>query len=205
MDLERGCKKRVEIEFNGQTGIQVYNGTRGWKLRPFLNGHQVETYTPEELKSASADADLDGLLIDYAAKGSKVELASVDQMQGRSAYNLTLSDKNGNTRHVWVDAETFLEIKVEGTPRRLDGKYHPVSTPLSIMQRIDDAFSPGDLGRGSKGQREDRDRNHSLESKIGRDKIRNAALSLSPPLGASRLFDLTGNSAPARSNVLDLS
>jgi hypothetical protein len=37
--------------------------------------------------------------------------------------------------------------------------------------------------------------------KIGRDKIRNAALSLSPPLGASRLFDLTGTSAPARSNV----
>jgi len=44
MDLERGCKKRVEIECNGQTAIQVYNGTRGWKLRPFLNGHQVETY-----------------------------------------------------------------------------------------------------------------------------------------------------------------
>jgi hypothetical protein len=28
---------------------------------------------------------------------------------------------------VWVDAETFLETKVEGSPRRLDGKYRPVS------------------------------------------------------------------------------
>jgi hypothetical protein len=25
-----------------------------------------------------------------------------------------------------VDAKTFLESKIEGTPRRLDGKYHPV-------------------------------------------------------------------------------
>ncbi len=142
MDLERGRKKRVEIEFNGQTAIQVYNGAQGWKLRPFLNRHQVETYTPEELKSASADADLDGLLIDYAAKGSKVELASVDQVQGRSAYNLTVSDKNGNTRHVWVDAESFLDIKVEGTPRRLDGKYHPVSTYLRDYRSVNGLMMP---------------------------------------------------------------
>ncbi len=29
--------------------------------------------------------------------------------------------------HEWVDAQTFLDVKVEGTPRRLDGKYHPVA------------------------------------------------------------------------------
>ena len=27
-------------------------------------------------------------------------------------------------RHVWVNAKTFLETKVEGVPRRLDGKPH---------------------------------------------------------------------------------
>src|SRR5260370_27539681 len=31
------------------------------------------------------------------------------------------------SRHVWVDAQTFLEAKVEGSPQRLDGKYRPVS------------------------------------------------------------------------------
>ena len=127
-DLQRGRKQRLEIQFNGQTSIQVYDGTHGWKLRPFLNRHQVENYTPDELKASAAQADLDGLLIDYAAKGSKVELAGVDQVFGRSAYNLLVTDKNGNARHDWVDAENFLEVKVEGTPRRLDGKYHPVAS-----------------------------------------------------------------------------
>jgi hypothetical protein len=28
--------------------------------------------------------------------------------------------------HVWIDAHTFLEAKVEGLPRMLDGIYHPV-------------------------------------------------------------------------------
>jgi hypothetical protein len=29
-------------------------------------------------------------------------------------------------QHIWVDAQNYLEVKVEGIPRRLDGKLHPV-------------------------------------------------------------------------------
>ena len=28
--------------------------------------------------------------------------------------------------HVWIDAQTFLEAKIEGQPRRFDDTYHPV-------------------------------------------------------------------------------
>jgi len=133
MDLARGRKMRLEIQFNGQTAIQVYNGAQGWKLRPFLNRHEVENFTPDELKTASTQADLDGLLIDYAAKGSKVELESVDKK---------VTDKNGFARHVWVDAESFLEVKIEGTPRRLDGKYHPVSTYLQDYRSVNGLMMP---------------------------------------------------------------
>ena len=73
MELGRGRKQRLEIQFNGQTAVQVYDGAQGWKLRPFLNRHDVEKFTPEELKAAAQQSDLDGYLIDYAAKGSKVE------------------------------------------------------------------------------------------------------------------------------------
>ena len=85
---------------------------------------------------------MDGLLIDYAAKGSKVELESVDQVQGRNAYNLKVTDKSGYARHVWVDAESFLEIKIEGTPRRLDGKYHPVATYLRDYRSVNGLMMP---------------------------------------------------------------
>lgn len=142
MDLERGRKRRLEIQFNGQTSVQVYNGTQGWKLRLFLNRHQVENYTPEELKAAATDSDLDGLLIDYQAKGSKVELEGVDKVDGRDAYNLKVTDKNGFARHVWVDAEKFLEVRIEGTPRRLDGKYHPVSIYLQDYRNVNGLMMP---------------------------------------------------------------
>jgi len=49
MELQRPAQDRsLEIEFNNQKAIQVFDGTNGWKLRPFLNRHEVETYTPDE-------------------------------------------------------------------------------------------------------------------------------------------------------------
>jgi outer membrane lipoprotein-sorting protein len=126
MDLKRARKMRMELQFNGQTAIQVFDGSNGWKLRPFLNRKEVEPYTPEEMKSTSTQADLDGYLVDYSAKGTKIELAGKEKVEDRDAYKLKLTTKDGQTVHVWIDAQTFLEAKIEGQPRRLDGVYHPV-------------------------------------------------------------------------------
>ncbi|HTG60279.1 MAG TPA: outer membrane lipoprotein-sorting protein, partial [Terriglobia bacterium] len=45
---------------------------------------------------------------------------------GRDTYKLKLTLKSGDVTHVWVDSQTFLEAKVQGRPRRLDGTDHPV-------------------------------------------------------------------------------
>ena len=126
MDLARPHKARVELQIKGQTAIQVYDGTNGWKLRPFLNRLEVEPYTAEEMKIASMQPELDGLMVDYAAKGTRIELDGIEKVEGRDTYKLKLTLKSGDMTHVWVDTQTFLETKIEGHPRRLDGTYHPV-------------------------------------------------------------------------------
>lgn len=126
MELARPRKMRFELQFNGQTAVQVYDGTNGWKLRPFLNRRDVEAFTPEELKKASTQSELDGPLVDYAAKGTRIEFDGIEQVDERDAYKLKLTLKNGDVTHVWIDAQTFLEAKMEGQPRRLDGTDHPV-------------------------------------------------------------------------------
>jgi outer membrane lipoprotein-sorting protein len=126
MEMKRPLKTRVEIEFANDKAIQVYDGANGWKLRPFLGRRDVEPFSPEELKSASMESELDGPLVDYAAKGTKVELAGVEKVEGHDAYKLRLTTKGGQVRHLWVDAQTFLEVKIEGLPRRMDGKLRPV-------------------------------------------------------------------------------
>ena len=140
MELQRPHKMRFELQFNGQTALQIFDGANGWKLRPFLNRRVVEPYTEDEMKVASAQADLDGPIVDYAAKGTKIELAGMEKVEGRDTHKLKLTMSNGQAIHVWIDAQTFLEAKIEGQPRRLDGTYHPVEVyfrdyrPVSGLQ-----------------------------------------------------------------------
>jgi hypothetical protein len=126
MELKRPRKMRFELQFSGQTAIQVFDGANGWKLRPFLNRRVVEPYTTDEMKMASMQAELDGPLVDYAAKGTRIELAGMEQVEDRDTYKIKLTMKSGEAIHVWIDAQTFLETKIEGQPRRLDGTSHPV-------------------------------------------------------------------------------
>ena len=126
MELARPLKMHFELQVAGKTALQVYDGVNGWKLRPYLNRLEVEPYTADEAKIASLQAELDGSLVDYAAKGTRVELDGTEKVEGRDTYKLKLTLKSGDVTHVWVDAQTFLETKVEGSPRRLDGTYHPV-------------------------------------------------------------------------------
>jgi len=131
LDIKRPHKSRLEIVFAGKTAVQVYDGTNGWKLRPYLNRNDIDPFTPEEAKSEAARGDLAGPLVDYAAKGTKVELAGIEPVEGHTAYKLKLTMKNGDTQAIWIDAQIFLDVKVEGTPRRMDGKMHKVF----VMQR----------------------------------------------------------------------
>jgi outer membrane lipoprotein-sorting protein len=142
LELKRGRKSRLELQVAGKTAVQVYDGANGWKVRPFLNRLDVEPYTVAEAKQASAQSDLDGLLIDYAAKGTKIALEGVEKVEDRRTYKLMLTLKDGEVRHVWVDAETFLEAKLEGTPRRLDGKYRRVSIYLRSYKPVQGVVVP---------------------------------------------------------------
>jgi hypothetical protein len=130
LEFKRPLKTRLEIQFSGQTAVQVFDGTNGWKLRPYLGRTNWDAYTPDEVKLSAAEPGVDGFLIDYAAKGAKVELAGTEKVEDRDAYKLKVILSGGQVRYVWVDARTFLEAKVEGLPRRLDGKPHNVEIYL---------------------------------------------------------------------------
>jgi outer membrane lipoprotein-sorting protein len=127
MTMKRPHKSRFEIRFNDQTAFQVYDGAQGWKVRPFLGRNEVDPYTPAEANSAAASAELDGPLIDYASKGTKVDVLGMDSVEGHRAYVLKLTTKDNASRRVWIDAASFLELKIDGEPRKLDGKMHDVA------------------------------------------------------------------------------
>jgi outer membrane lipoprotein-sorting protein len=126
LEMKRPNKSRVEIEFEGKTAVQVYDGQSGWLMRPYLNRDDWEPFSPDQARMQAAEPGLDGLLLDSASQGTKVDFESVEPVEGHAAYKLKLTLKSGEVRHVWVDTKSFLDVKIEGTPRRMDGRMHNV-------------------------------------------------------------------------------
>ena len=127
LSMKRPQKSRLEIKFQEQTAVQMWDGKQGWKVRPFLNRNEVEPYKEAEARSAAAAAELDGPLVDFKRKGTKVELAGTEVVEGRNTYKLKLTLKGGEQIHLWIDAKSFLEAKIDGEPRRMDGRMRKVA------------------------------------------------------------------------------
>lgn len=144
LEIKRPRKSRLEIDFAGKTAVQVYDGTQGWKLRPFLNRSDVEPFTAEEAKQSAGQGidELEGPLLDYAAKGTRVHLEGQDSVAGRPAYRLKLTLKDGATREIWIDTQNFLDVKVEGIPRRMDGRLHRVFVTQSDFRSTQGLMIP---------------------------------------------------------------
>jgi hypothetical protein len=154
LEVKRPRMSRLEIVFEGKTAVQVYDGTNGWKLRPYLNRNDVEPFTADEVKSESQWPGIDGPLVDYAAKGTKVELAGVEPVEGRDAYKLKLTLRDGTIQHIWIDAKSFLDVKMEGTPRRMDGRMRTVWIYQRDFKTVQGVLIPFELETAVDGYRE---------------------------------------------------
>jgi hypothetical protein len=154
MQQKRPNKTRFEINTAGEKTLRVFDGTRGWKVKPARNGRGSgpEPYTPQEVTFAFRSQGIDGPLIDYQAKGNRVALEGIDEIEGQKAFRLKVELASGETDHVWIDAITFLEVRLDrpsyGPARTLATvsmfyrDYKPVEN-LQIPMVIETAGGPG--------------------------------------------------------------
>jgi hypothetical protein len=57
---------------------------------------------------------MDGMLVDYKEKGHQVELIGKEDVEGTPAYKLKVTKKNGDVVNVYIDAESYMDIKESG-------------------------------------------------------------------------------------------
>jgi outer membrane lipoprotein-sorting protein len=114
IEIKKPKRMRFEIVFQGMTIVQAVDGDSGWSINPMTGKKDPERMTPDDLKENQDTADFDGPLVDYKAKGHKVELAGKEKIEGTDAYKLKVTKKNGDIEYIFLDADAFLEIKSEG-------------------------------------------------------------------------------------------
>jgi hypothetical protein len=126
MQQKRPNKTRFDINSLGQKTVRIFDGVRGWKVKPnHEGGPEITPYSAEEVKFAEAGQVIDGPLIDYLAKGNSVTLEGRDEIRGRKAYRLAVQLPAGESDHVWIDAQTFLDL-------RYDRQYSSAARPVIV-------------------------------------------------------------------------
>ena len=141
---------RMEFSVQGMTGIQAYDGSTGWMVMPFMGKKDPEVMPADMLSSMKEQADFDGQYIDYAKKGHKVELLGKADVEGTPAYKLKLTTKDAAETIVYLDAETFLEVKMEGK-RKMQGQEIEGETILGNYQEVGGLIFPFSIEMKQKG------------------------------------------------------
>jgi len=113
LEQKRPGKVRFEVlEPSGSKAIRAYDGAAGWKMRAGANGTpEITPYGSDELSFAHGAQVIDGPLMDYVAKGALVTVAGIDAIDGRRAYVLDLRLPSGGLHRVWIDTESFLDLR----------------------------------------------------------------------------------------------
>jgi outer membrane lipoprotein-sorting protein len=113
-EMVRPNKLRRDFTFQGMTGTMAFDGREGWTVMPFMGKKEPEPIAGDDLKTMQDEADFDGPLVDYKEKGHQVELVGKEDLEGTPVYKLKVTKKNGDVEYHFLDAEQYLEVKVEG-------------------------------------------------------------------------------------------
>ena len=110
-----GKAMRTESSVMGNAMIQVVDGTTGWMLRPTMMGGSgdPEDMPADQVKQQLGQLDPFGGLVNYKAKGNKVDLVGKEKVDGKDAYHLKVTTKEGQTVDEFLDANTYLVSKVK--------------------------------------------------------------------------------------------
>jgi hypothetical protein len=147
---KRPDEVRTEASLQGMTQIEAYDGKEGWKVSPFFGRRDPERMSADDVKALVEDAEMDGPLVDWQAKGNSVEYLGTEDVDGTPAHKLKVTRKNGDVSVVYLDPDHFLEIRML-TQRTRHGAYEEVETDLGDYEKAGGVFVPTSIEVGSKG------------------------------------------------------
>lgn len=149
--LKRPGSTRVDVNVMDKTFVQATNGTVAWGINPFDGSVGPQTMSADETTATNEEADFDGPLVDYKAKGNSVELVGKEQAEGADAYKLKVTLKSGRVVFIYLDATTFLERKSVGN-RKVQGTETEVESVASDYKPVEGVLFPFSVENRANGQ-----------------------------------------------------
>jgi hypothetical protein len=131
---------REEFTVQGTEITRAYDGTVGWQIQKIGEKSKVEVLSGGNADNIREEAEnaIEGPLLDYAKKGSKVAALGKDTWSGKPVYKLKITTHMETSITEFLDATTYLEIHEE-IERTVDGKL------MTIVEDVGDYREVGGI------------------------------------------------------------
>ena len=152
-DNKRDDKVREETILQGLARVRAYDGKTAWQVNPFRGRKDPELISEDNAKSLIVHADIEGPLIDYKVKGHNAQLLGHDSVEGTDCYKIKLTLKDGDVRYYYLDADSFLEIKIE-SESKIRGALQYTDTFLGDYDQVSGIYFPFAIETAETGSEE---------------------------------------------------
>jgi hypothetical protein len=142
---------RYEAQLQGLTRVQAYDGSQAWQINPFQGRKDPEKLSADDAKALGENAaDFTGALVDYQAKGYKLDYLGTEDIDGTEAHKLRVTRSNGDVTYVYLDPDYFLEIRTVN--RRIEhGVPNETITDYGDYEKLNGVYLPFALESYQKG------------------------------------------------------
>ena len=142
MLVERPSAIRYEVQLQGLTKVQAYDGSQAWQINPFQGRKDPEKLSADAAKALGEDAaDFTGTLVGYQSKDYKLDYLGTEDVDGTEAHTLRVTRPNGDVAYVYLDPDHFLEIRTVN--RRIEhGIPNETVTDYGEYEKVNGVYFP---------------------------------------------------------------
>jgi len=135
-----GKGARTDISVPGMSeGYRITTPTKGWNYLPFQGQTSPEEADDDMVKAQQSQLDLQTPLLNYAAKGHKVELLGKEKVGAADCYKLKITYKNGKTAVIFIDGTTYYKVKSVAT-LSVNGQDMEVETTYADFKKLPEGY-----------------------------------------------------------------
>jgi len=110
ISVKKPNKVKVVISFSGMDIVTAFDGEKGFMINP-LSGGTDPVEIPAEQLAGVQDYNMfrDNVLDNF--KAGRVKLEGVEDVNGKPAYKLSVTDESGKVAVAFIDKDSFLTVK----------------------------------------------------------------------------------------------
>lgn len=127
---------KTEADVMGSKMVQALTDKGGWTINP-MGGGAAEAMPAEMYNQSKDQLDIaGGPLVDYAAKGHKIELQGTEKIGAADAHKLKLTTKEGGVTTYYIDPATYYILQATKTGNMM-GQEVELKTTFSDYKKTD--------------------------------------------------------------------